>query len=216
MRWSWLAMAAGITVPAAGRAEGITIAPQVSTLGLGGELGARLSDSLGVRVQGNALSLSPGRRMDGVPYKADVDLRSGGVVVDWYPSGGVFHLSAGVRLNGNGVGLDASPSQPVELGGTTYTPDRLGRLTGSVTFAPVAPYLGLGWQAGLMEGRLSVGIDVGVLFQGRPDVDLAASGPAAADPAFQRDLDAHRRVVADDLEVMRFFPVVALTITYKF
>lgn len=209
------AMALGL-VPAAARAEPATAAGlQASTLGLGVELQLGLSDRLALRGGANALSLSGGRNIDGVRYDTDADLKSTGALVDYYPGLGGLRLSAGLRLNGNEVDLAATPTEPVSIGGTSYTPGQVGRLSGSVEFLRLAPYLGIGWQESLMDGKLLIGLDLGAMYQGRPDVGLTASG-ALASPSLAADLAREAEQVEDEYSGFRFYPVISLTVSYRF
>jgi hypothetical protein len=202
--------------PAQARAAGIAAGPQVSTLGAGAEISLPLGERFGLRIGGNVIDLSLGHAIDGVDYDTDVDFKSVGLVLDWYPGPDGFRLSAGMRLDGNRLRLSALPTQPVRLGSTTYGPAQVGRLDATVGFAQVAPYAGVGWQGTLVDGRLLVGVDVGVLYQGSPDVRLSAAGTAAGSAQFQADLESQRQGIANNLGPLRFFPVVALTLTYRF
>lgn len=193
----------------------LAIGGQASTLGLGIEAQAPLAAGFGLRGGVNALNLSPERTIDGIRYEADVELKSAGAVIDWYPGVGGFRLSGGVRLNGNSADLAATPSQAVTVGGTVYAPGQVGRLSGNVDFNRFAPYLGIGWQGAMADGKVLIGLDFGALYQGRPDVRLSASG-AAANPALAADLAREEQAIESDLGVFRFHPVISLTFSYRF
>ena len=207
---------AGAVEPAAGTDRRLFIGPSVSTLGLGGEVGYRFNDYLTLRGGGNAFEYGYDDEIDGVDYDIDLGLASAGLVVDVHPFRGGFHLSAGARWNGNGADLDGRPAGPLTIGGTTYAPDEIGRLTGEAEFDSFAPYLGIGYTFVLLDGRFSLALDAGALYQGDPDVDLEATGPIASDPAFQADLEEQREEVEDALEFLRFYPVAALALRYHF
>lgn len=209
-----LVVAAALCLPAPAAAEpagGVGV--QMSTLGLGIEAQMPLG-ALGLRGGANYLALSPERRIDGIRYDSDIELKSAGAVFDWYPGLGGLRLSGGVRLNGNNVDLAATPGEPVSIGGTTYSPAQLGRLSGSVDFNRFAPYLGIGWQGAMADGRVLIGLDFGALYQGRPDVRLASS--AAANPGLTADLAREAADIEDEFGAFRFFPVISLTLTYRF
>lgn len=210
-----LTVALVFALPNAAAAEPASgVGAQVSTLGLGAEAQMALG-GLGLRGSANYLALSPDRSIDGIRYEADVELKSAGAVIDWYPGLGGFRLSGGVRLNGNGIDLTAAPNQSVNIGGTSYSPAQLGQLTGTVDFNRVAPYLGIGWQGAMANGRVLIGLDFGALYQGRPEVRLAASG-AAANPGLAADLAREATEIENELGAFRFFPVISLTLTYRF
>lgn len=204
-----------IVLPAYAAAEPAAgIGLQVSTLGLGIEAQMPIG-GLALRGGGNYLALSPERTIEGIRYDADIELKSIGALVDWYPGLGGLRLSGGVRLNGNSIDLAASPGQSVTIGGTTYSPAQVGQLSGAVDFNRFAPYLGIGWQGAVADGRMLIGLDFGALYQGRPDVRLSAGG-AAANPALAADLAREAADIENDLGAFRFFPVISLTFTYRF
>lgn len=208
-------VALAFLLPAAAHGEPVpAVGAQVSTLGLGVEAQVPVG-SFGLRGGVNALTLSPERTIDGVRYDADIELKSAGALIDWYPGFGGLRLSGGVRVNGNSVDLTATPNQTVNVGGTTYSPTQLGRLSGNVDFNRFAPYLGIGWQGAMANGRVLIGLDFGALYQGRPDVRLSATG-AAANPALATDIAREEQAIEHDLGPFRFYPVISLTFSYRF
>ena len=58
--------------------------------------------------------------------------------------------------------------------------------------------------------------DVGVLFQGDPEVDLNANGTLSGDPTLQAELDNEADEIEDDLQFLGFYPVAAITATVRF
>ncbi len=196
---------------------GLFVSPAVSTLGLGLEAGARLNDNFGLRFGGNWL----GFEYDGVEgdldYDADVTLASLGALVDYHPFSGGFRVSGGLRFNFNQADLDGTPTDDIEIGNEVFSPDEVGTLTGDATFDTFAPYLGIGYGATLLEGSLSVGFDLGVMYQGQADVDLdAESGLLSDDAVLQDNLAIEEGEVEDDLEDFVVYPVVGLAIIYRF
>lgn len=75
------------------------------------------------------------------------------------------------------------------------TSDRQGKL---------APYLGIGWQGAWLSNKVLIGLDMGALYDGRPELRMADTGRsvAAADPG--------------GLDTSRFHPAFSLTFTYRF
>lgn len=102
-------------------------------------------------------------------------------LVDWYPGNGGFRISGGVR----------------EMPGL----NRRGEESGTLR-----PYLGLGWQDSTLDGRLSLGLDLGALYRGRPDLRIDESSPLA-------DLTDNPSSPRDGLP---FHPVISVSITYRF
>jgi hypothetical protein len=217
-----LLAALGFLVPATALAQsaapetGLSLGANLSTLGAGVEGGWRASDHLGLRLGANFLDFGFDETIDGAPYHFDTHLRSGGAVIDFYPFASGFRLTAGLRINGNDADANSTPTAPVTIGGATFTPAQVGTLTGTVDFNRVAPYAGIGWSGALFDTGFQLGLDAGVLYQGRPDVRLAASGPIASDPTFQADLASEESTVRGKIRWMEWYPVVALSLLYRF
>src|SRR5690606_18211267 len=122
-----------------------------------------------------------------------------------------------------------------EVGGREYT--ATGRIDGDVDFGSAAPYLGLGWGGTTSGTGFGLSFDAGVLFADAPAVALAAQGRAcdstltACDPsgpsgfdvessdlraqAFRDELDNEREEVEQDIEGLRYWPVVSLGLHYR-
>lgn len=196
---------------------GLFVSPAVSTLGLGLEAGARLNDNFGLRFGGNWLGFDYDGVEGDLDYDADVTLASLGALVDYHPFSGGFRVSGGLRFNFNQADLDGTPTDDIEIGDDVFSPDEVGTLTGDATFDTFAPYLGIGYGATLLEGSLSVGFDLGVMYQGQADVDLdAESGLLSDDAVLLDNLAIEEDEVEDDLEDFVVYPVVGLAIIYRF
>lgn len=196
---------------------GLFVSPAVSTLGLGLEGGARINESFGLRLGGNWLGFDYDGVEGDVDYDADVTLASLGALVDYHPFQGGFRVSGGLRFNFNQADLDGTPTDDIDIGNETFSPDEVGTLTGDAGFNVLAPYLGIGYGATLLKGALSIGFDVGVMYQGQADVDLdAESGLLSDDAVLQANLAIEEDEVEDDLEDFVVYPVVGLAVIYRF
>lgn len=190
-----------------------TIGPSVGTLGLGLEAGYRPNDYLGFRVGGHLFDYDFSKELDGIDYDAGLELKSAGLIADLHPFGGAFRISFGARLNLNEASLSATPTENQEIGGVTYTPAEIGKLSGEIEFNRFAPYVGLGYEgAPFPTDAFVLGIEAGVMYHGAPKVDLKATG-AAVDAD---DLERERQKVEDDIEKFKFYPVVMLMAKLRF
>ena len=210
--------AASILIPSFAMAGASGLGIKASTLGAGVEYERQFNENFGMRLGVNYFQFDTDFDVDDINYDSSVDLQSASAIVDWYPFEGAFRLSGGIMYDGNEFDISATPNKPVTLGDNEYTPAMIGTLSGSVDFNTTAPYAGIGWSSGRgINDGLSVEFDLGVLFQGSPDIsDYRATGSLAGDPAFQNDLDREVTKIEDDLESYQFYPVVALTLTYRF
>ena len=204
--------------PSIASAEGNGLGIKASTLGAGVEFDKAINEYLGIRLGLNYFQYDSTVSVDDIEYDSSVNLQSGGAIVDWYPFAGAFRLTGGIMLNGNDGDVSATPDKPVYVGDTVYTPQQVGTLSGSFSFDTLAPYAGIGWTSNRDKGEgLSFAFDIGVLFQGAPSIDnYHASGPIADNPGFQLDIDKEVTKLEDDLDSFRYYPVVALTLMYRF
>jgi hypothetical protein len=119
--------------------------------------------------------------------------------------------------------MQAQLSGQVTIGNITYQASDLGSLTGLVDFDSVAPYLGIGWgNAVSADKKWGFTADLGVVFQGSPNIDLNATlgSTAAANGVTQAQLDAEvareEANLTDDLDDFDVYPVIAFGASYRF
>jgi len=149
-------------------------------------------------------------------YDGDLNLSNLAAVIDWYPRGGHFHLSAGAVLFDHRIEVTAKPrhGRDFEVGDHSYDRSQLTSLTGKVdTGSSVAPYIGCGWTWHFGDSGFSLLTNVGIMFTHNYDTKLTATGPVATDPTFIADLHKEE----DDLgDGMRVFPVAKAGFVYSF
>lgn len=215
-----IALAALVALPRAAEAQGWTpvfsAGPSISTLGIGASIGAKVNEHVGIRVDGSWLGFDFHDSPDDLDYKAKIHLASLGALADVFPFGGGFHLTGGIRIGDHRGDLQAQPSGPVSVGGTTYLPGDLGTVDGKIRVHSFAPYLGVGYTAAFWDDKLEVGVDAGVLYQGRARVQLSSSGALSGTPGLEADLEQEEDDLRRDLQWLEFYPVVALSLRYRF
>jgi hypothetical protein len=195
---------------------GVFVGPVISTLGLGLEAGVRLNEFVGIRGGGNWFGLDFDREIDDVDYDIDATIGSIGALVDLHPFGGGFRLSGGLRLNFTNADLTGRPTTDIEIGDDVFAADEVGTLEGEADVDRVAPYLGIGY-AGTLAPGLSLGFDLGVMYQGSPDVELdSVGGVLSDDAALEAALADEEEDIEDDLEDFKFYPVIGLALLYRF
>ncbi|MDW7730779.1 MAG: hypothetical protein SCJ94_12395 [Bacillota bacterium] len=211
-------LALGLIVPSVAMAGNNGLGVKASTLGAGIEYERQFNEILGMRLGVNYFQIDSDFDVDDINYDASVDLQSASAVADWYPFAGAFRLTGGIMYNGNETDISATPSRPVTIGDLVFTPQMVGTLQGNVTFNKVSPYAGIGWTNGREKSEgLSIAFDIGVLFQGSPDIEnYRATGPLAGNPVFEAELEKEVLKIEDELDSYRYYPVVALTLTYRF
>ena len=206
------------TTPAA--AEGLAVGARIGTPGLGIEVTQSLTDQVNLRAGLNNYGYTRTGTQNEVDYTAELKLRSYSALLDLHPGGGAFRLTGGFFYDKNRVEGLATSTTTIEVNNTVYRAADIAPLTGSVSLErKIAPYLGLGVGNAVGRGkRLSLALDLGVVFQGYPSVALQAQGPLASDAGFQADLAQLQRDVNDDLRksYFKYYPVVSLGLAYQF
>lgn len=203
---------------AAQQAEGrFRVGVTAGTLGIGPEVGYRLSERLGIRGNATFFGYGDDVDVDDIRYTGSLKLRSFGAMIDLHPFAGGFRISAGARSSRNRVELSAAPSGPtVQVGDVTYPTAQVGTLSGEVRARKLAPTLTLGWGGKLRRG-FNLGIEAGAMFQGSPRInDLQATGALATNADFQRQLRVEERKIADEISGFKVYPILQLSAGYRF
>jgi hypothetical protein len=237
---------ASIAEPASGdvaikpvRAKGVNfgsrfaLAFRTSTLGLGADVGVRLADHVNLRIGFSGFNYSRTVNDGNIPYVGVLRLRSLQVMADYFPGHGGFHLSPGLLLyDGNRVTANAlfSKAQILSSGTNKFTSDPNDPITGAArsSMRKVAPMILAGFGSLVPRTRhFGVSVDFGVVFQGLPSTSFIMLGSAcdpkgrncskvAADSDIQSDIRAGEQTMQDDLSIMRYYPIVSVSLGYRF
>jgi hypothetical protein len=193
-------------------AGGLALVAKVGTLGLGLEGSTSLLEDFNARLGYNAISFETDQTIDDIKYDVDIDLQSLSLLLDWHPLSGGFRVSAGVMANGN----DAKGSAPVgnyTIGDTPFT--NVG-LDARVDFNSAAPYLGIGWGNAVASDKgWGFNVDLGVMFQGTPEVSLIPTGPNAG-LVPESELIKEQQKLQDDADDFKYYPVLSVGVSYRF
>ena len=196
---------------------GLFVSPTVSTLGLGVEGGMRVNETFGFRLGGNWLGFEFDDVEDDFDYEADATIASLGVLLDYHPYRGGFRVTGGLRFNFNEGDVTGNAVDDIEVGDVEFAPAEVGTIEGDVSYDLLAPYLGIGYGATLLEGAFSIGFDLGVMYHGQADVELESEGGTLSGSAvLNENLAIEEDDAEDDLEDFFLYPVVGLTAIYRF
>lgn len=194
---------------------------KAGTLGGSVELNASLSDYLALRGNFNYLTYSFDSTISDINYDFESDFSSVGLLLDWHPFGGAFFLSGGAYINNNEIDAAGTIDRamiPGSYAGYASLADMVS-VTGTVTFQSVAPYGGIGWRGDIGESGWGLALDLGILFQGEPDVEnLRINAPVDVNdfPEVRQFLNDQEREIEDDLSEFQYYPVVSLMLFYTF
>ncbi|MFQ5688770.1 MAG: hypothetical protein ACE5HQ_00675 [Gemmatimonadota bacterium] len=208
---AWIGAAAWLVTsafPAQAVGQGMGIAAHAGTLGVGADIAFAVGPKVALRGGSNYFPFTVDVRASDTKFRLDLPSGQSMAVLDVF-LGGAFRLSGGVLISGQDVVLTGRLPNSVSIGNQVYDAADVGTLTGVVANDDVAPYFGIG-LGNVARSRVGFLLDLGVALQGRPRVDLAASGPVASLPEFQANLEAERRAVEDDLRLFRFYPVLSV------
>lgn len=192
---------------------------KIGTLGLGAEYVTDINDRTNLKFGVNGFNYNYDSSEGGVDYDLDLKLFSVSALVDYHPSAGSFRITGGLLFNGNKIEATGKPTGAATytIGSTVYTSAQVGTLTGNIDFDSVAPYIGIGFgNAITADGNTSFNFDLGVVFQGSPDVTLAATGALATNAAFMADLKKEQLDLQNDIDNFELYPVVSLGFSYRF
>ncbi|HEX2164851.1 MAG TPA: hypothetical protein VHM02_12960, partial [Thermoanaerobaculia bacterium] len=155
-----------------------------------------------------------------VTYEGEAELASALATVDLHPFAGGFRLSLGALVNDNTLSGEAPIRDLLLDEGIAVPPGiALGELVAEATVEPVAPYAGIGWGSAPGGGGWSLSLDLGAAWHGEPEVDLEVQGPLAGlagRPEVVQAIAEEERELEAELEDYSLFPVVALSLSYRF
>lgn len=214
-----LALGAMILLATPARAQ-FSVGIRGSTLGIGVDAGYRLNSRLGVRVGGNALSLTRDEEIEGIEYELKPDLKSFSGLVDFYPFGKVLHFSGGMLLNENTASAVATNTGTIEIGSRTYNSSEIQELRGDLEWSKSsAPYLGFGLNSG---GGIGIAFEAGIVFSGTPTIMLSGTSSFTGqqktefDQAIAEEEAEVRSWIDENERFTKYYPVVALGIRVRF
>jgi len=190
------------------------VAPNVSTLGVGVDAGLGLHSRITVRAGASYMPIEPSFSASDLDWKFSLPETQFMGMVDFFLIGGL-RVTGGVRYKTEDITAVVEYTGTVDIGDTTYQGADVGQVTGALVTKDFAPYVGIGFGNVAKRG-LGFLLDLGVALHGSPEVALAASGPIASDPTFQADLEQQRAEFEDDVNWVKFYPIVKLGITIGF
>jgi hypothetical protein len=221
MRSRIAALLAAISVTGFAQAADFGLYGTAGTVGFGGGLAATFNDHFGARIGYTSYEHTVDDIEEG-DLVLDGKAKIGGLqaLLDWYPFGGGFRLSAGAMENAS---LTAS-ARPIggayTLNGTTYTTAELGDASGVAEYESISPYAGIGFGRALSRnGRLGFSADLGVVFTGTPDIELNATcrvPNATLCAQIDTNLRAEEAELRNEADELKYWPVLSIGVSYKF
>jgi hypothetical protein len=220
-KYTVLAAAALLAAGAADAQVGATA--DLGSTGVGFHVVVPMETYLNGRFGANYFRHDFDKTSNGVDYDIKGKLQTIDVLFDWYLNeGSSFHLTGGVLYNGNKFNAKAKPNGlgGFTLNGHAYTAADVGLLTGRIDYRKAAPYVGIGWGNALARTTgWTTNVDLGVFYQGNPNVKLASVGCTTSDTvckALASDVAAEALHLRNDVDSFKVYPVVRASVGYRF
>lgn len=150
-----------------------------------------------------------------VELQADLEWLTVPILLDWHPWESGFRFSLGAMMNKNNIALSAD-TDSTEINEVDYI--LRDGVDGEITFNTFSPYLGVGFgNAADTTGNWHFACDLGVMYQGSPQVDLnAVAVNALLQPALDADLESEAKELEDEFKEFTLYPVLSFGVSYTF
>jgi hypothetical protein len=221
-----LGFAAAIGGAGAARADDVSmaLALRTGTNGIGLDYDVGFNPYLSVRVGYTGGRYDIAVDTSDATYSGSIKPSMAEALVDWYPSGGGFHLTGGATSGNTRIDVTGVPGpNGFTINDHTYTRADVSSVNGSAKYSnSVAPYIGLGWGKSVgTRSHLHFLFDIGAIYGGKPKVSLnAVCGPAASVyecALIQSDVQSERAKLQRDADSnAQWYPVFGMGLAYRF
>jgi hypothetical protein len=205
---------------ATAQAADVGIYGTAGTIGLGGGIAANFNDHLGARLGYTTYEydVDDVEKSD-LTFNGTADLGGAHALLDWYPFGGGFRISAGMMENAEVRARAVPVGNTFTFDGVTYSTEDVGHATGTAEFDSTSPYVGLGFGRALSrDGRFALTLDLGVAFTGTPDVKLDVTCAAdfqAVCTQLAADVAGEEAELEEEAEDYKYWPVLNLGLSFR-
>jgi opacity protein-like surface antigen len=202
------------------QARDLAATVDLGTTGLGLHVTTPLAAKLNGRIGVNVANYSYDGSTSDMDYDFKLKLKTVDALLDYYPFDGAFRVTGGVVYNGNKIDARAKPNGgSYNINNVTYTAADVGDLSSKIDFRKAAPYLGIGWGNAVKAQGWSVGMDLGVMFQGKPKTQLASNNCTAMAEFCDRlanDVAAENVKLGEEVKDFKLYPVIRVGVNYRF
>ena len=104
------------------------------------------------------------------------------------------------------------------MGNSSFSASDIGTINAKVDYDRFAPYIGIGWGNAVRQDQsLSFALDIGVIGMSDANINLTSSGTnATIQSALDTQLEIEKRELESSLDGFDLYPVVNLSLAYRF
>lgn len=214
--------------------SGLAVGVRVGLAGIGADVATPLvPQRLNLRGEASFISYTPSTiTADNLNINGSLKFQNAAVMADFFPFRGRFRLSGGMTVY-NSTTLNATLSVPngqsITVGGTQYYSDPSAPLTGTGNFSfggRTAGRVSIGTGNMLpKKGRFTFESELGVQFFSEPTIAYTFSGEGCQNdtagvytncgPIPASNVSAEESKLQNDLNDLRFFPVLSVGLSYR-
>jgi hypothetical protein len=212
-----LAISAASLITSSAMANDLAAGLTAGTMGIGVSATTSLIENVNLRANISTYEYKKSGNSGGdIDYDMKLKLFGMGLLADYHPFAGDFRLSLGAYYNGNKFTMDGKPrGGSYTINGTTYTAAQVGSANAEVKYNKIAPYVGLGWGNAIdKSGNFKFSVDAGAMYVGSAKTSLSVSNPANA--VSQADIDSESSKLQNNANKLKWWPLIALSLTYRF
>lgn len=211
-------MAVFIVVPIlSAQPGGLAVIPKIGTTGYGADIATSLSDNLNLRAGFSLYDITINYTTSGndpdVKYTLDSENSAYSLLLDYHPfsfigfrfTGGVIHQSPQFI----GTGLPAEDYRDPQTG-VTIPKEMMGSVEMDLRYeSRLNPYLGVGLGNVFGKNRITLTLDAGLIFTGKPELDFRTNGKMSEVEDYEFDR------VRDSVEKYRVLPKVTVGLSIR-
>jgi hypothetical protein len=206
-----------IVMPGSASALDFAVGAHGGTMGTGVEAAVGLTDFI---------SLRAGVNSGDYEYEVDIDDQQGldytnptfdfdnqYLMLDIYPFAGSLHVTAGYFKNDNSIATSARvDDSEITIG--DQQPDIDTQVNALISFEDGA-YAGIGFGNTASGGFINFGLDIGVVMQGSPQVDIDVIDPPAGFDISEQDIADEEAEFEEENKDFDMWPVINLSLSIQ-
>tara|TARA_B110000305_G_C19090678_1_gene470617 strand:+ start:36 stop:713 length:678 start_codon:yes stop_codon:yes gene_type:complete len=190
---------------------------KIGTTGLGADISKKLGDKFKFRIGASFLDFDYDATESNIDYGINIKMLSLSGIIDYHPFSNGFRISSGLMYNQNELNLVSETNTLFNIGGDTYTINEVSAVNGNIDFGNFRPYLGVGYDTSYTDNdSFGLTLDLGVIYQGDPDISLRATGPNAQTAQVERSINRETQELEEDFDTFKIYPVVNIGVNFNY